>query len=395
MGLSPPSWLVRALAVVSSLGLSATLFGLLMLLTYLGTLYQVDHGLYAAQRKYFEAFLVFHELGRFTVPLPGAQLLLMILFVNLLAGGVLRMRKGWGQAGILLAHFGMLLLLVGGFISHRYALNGHVTLYEHEYAEVFKSHHAWEIAISRDLGGGTRAEFLIPESDFVGLQGGRIREFRSGALPFTLQLSNYLPNATPRRVGPGPAGRGTVVDGFALHALPAEPSPERNIAGIHAAVLGDPNTPRQPLLLWGLQQHPARVEMDGAEWMLDLRRQQWPLPFRIVLDTFTRELHPRTNMPSTFMSEVSKVENGVAEKARITMNQPLRHGGYTLYQASWGPTDAAPGTPLFGTLAVARNPAERFPMLACIVTTLGMLLHFTLKLRKYLARERKRGACAG
>ena len=43
----------------------------LFLLTLFGTLEQVDHGLYAVQKKYFESFFVVHEFAGVPLPLPG------------------------------------------------------------------------------------------------------------------------------------------------------------------------------------------------------------------------------------------------------------------------------------------------------------------------------------
>ena len=76
---------------LASYGLSCILFVLLLLLTYLGTLYQVEHGLYEAQKKYFESFLLIHDaFGVVPVILPGTYLLLILLFVNLILGAVVR-----------------------------------------------------------------------------------------------------------------------------------------------------------------------------------------------------------------------------------------------------------------------------------------------------------------
>ena len=46
---------------------------LLFVLTFLGTMHQIDNGIYSAQKKYFESFFT---LAAGFVPLPGAQLVL-------------------------------------------------------------------------------------------------------------------------------------------------------------------------------------------------------------------------------------------------------------------------------------------------------------------------------
>ena len=47
--------------LLASYGLSCVLFFLLLVLTLLGTLEQVDHGLFATQKKYFESLYLVHE----------------------------------------------------------------------------------------------------------------------------------------------------------------------------------------------------------------------------------------------------------------------------------------------------------------------------------------------
>ena len=376
--------------LMSSYTLACVLFLLLLAITYLGTLAQVEHGLYAAQQQYFESFFVVHWIhGLVPLPLPGGYLLLCLLFVNTLCGGILRARKGWTKVGSIIMHAGMLLLLFGGFIAYQFGVSGHLTLYEGEQSDVFKSHYDWELAVTRRTPDGEAIEYVFAQEVFEGLRPGSARVLAWEGWPFELMLADYAPNVLPRPAGPAAAPSARVVDGVYLAPQPVERELERNTAGLYAQVqeLGGAT---QDLLLWGLQQAPARVEIEGETWTFDLRRRQWTLPFAIRLDTFTRELHPGTNMPAAFMSDVTKFHKGMEQKVRISMNAPLRHEGYTLYQASWGPQDARPGDPLFSSFAVVRNPADQFPLYACIIITLGMFVHFGIYLWRYLAAETTR-----
>ena len=101
----------------SSLWLSCVLLVLLGLLTWLGTLYQVEHGLFAAQVKYFDSLFLIHQAGPVAIPLPGGTLVMGILFVNLVCGGIVRMRKTKATAGILVTHVGILMLIAAGFVT--------------------------------------------------------------------------------------------------------------------------------------------------------------------------------------------------------------------------------------------------------------------------------------
>ena len=146
----------RALELLSSLGLSCVLLLFLGLLTWLGTLEQVEYGLFDVQKRYFESFFLLHSFGPVTFPLPGANLVLTLLFINLMVGGVLRLRRGAATIGVLTTHLGIALLLVAGFVKMYYSQDGHLTLYPTEQSNEFQSYYRWEIAVS-ELPGRRRA----------------------------------------------------------------------------------------------------------------------------------------------------------------------------------------------------------------------------------------------
>ena len=373
---------VRTVALLSSYGLACAIFLLLLALTYLGTLEQVEHGLFHTQEKFFNSWvLVHHFFGVIPLALPGAYLLLALLFVNLLLGGLLRMRKGWRQAGVLVVHAGILLLLGGSFITFHYAVNGYLRLYPEQTGNVVRSYHEWEVAVTGRGLDGTWREYVVPQAAFAGR--GQQTRWTHPDLPFELAIGGFAPNTRPRpSAGPGGA------EGFQLETLPRDKKQELNVAGLYA-VAHAPDAAPQHVLLWGMQQAPAVVQAGGGDWLLDLRKRQWRLPFSIALQEFTREVYPGTNMPKAFSSRIVCRDGGVEQQALVTMNQPFRHGGYIFYQSSWGPQDAPPGTPLFSVFAVSRNPADQFPLYACVLIALGMTVHFAIRLSRYLARERE------
>ena len=376
--------------VLSSFGLSCTLLILLALLTWLGTLEQVNSGLFQVQEKYFNSFFLVHRVGPISIPLPGANLVLSVLFVNLVVGGIVRMRRGWSVAGVLVIHVGILLLLFSGFVKYYFSNDGHMTLYENERANVFQSYYRWEISISRELGDGRIEEHLVPQGDFLDAIGPRPVTFTSEDLPFDLQVSYYMPNCRPRPKGPMFDVAVPVVDGAFLEARMKSATAEANVAGAHVVVVDRDTGERTEGLLWGRDEYPLVVSIGGDEWAIDLRKERYPLPFTVALDVFTKEEHPRTNMPSVFSSDVTVIEGDASRPVKISMNEPLRDRGFVLYQASWGPSNARPGEPLFSTLSVVRNPADQYPLYACIIIAAGLVIHFSRKLTRYMRAEASR-----
>ncbi len=366
----------KAFRLSASYGLAVVVLLFLLLLTLLGTLEQVDHGLYAARKKYFQSAVLVHEFfGIVPVPLPGVYTLLVVGFVNLLAGGVIRARKGWNQAGILTAHAGVLLLLLGAFVGFEFGERGQLTLYEGEQANSIVSPESWEIAIARAASGAKAREYIVSQDAFAEATRQTPATFRAEGLPFEVILSDYFPNARPR-----PAGDG-------IERLDTSGEVEQNIPALRVVVAHEDSNQSHQKILWGLDETPWRFSLNGEQWLVELRRRTRTLPFYVRLDKFTRELHPGTDIPKTFKSDVTIIGQNGSRQAVISMNEPLRYGGYTFYQASWGPPDAAPGHPLYSSLAVVRNPAEEWPLWACTVICIGLAIHFGRKLAVYLAAE--------
>ncbi|MCY2958962.1 MAG: cytochrome c biogenesis protein ResB [Planctomycetota bacterium] len=375
---------------LSSLWLSCTLLVLLGLLTWLGTLEQVHTGLFEVQRKYFESLFLVHHAGPVPIPLPGATLVLGLLFVNLVLGGIVRIRKTGATAGILVTHVGILMLITAGFVKAYFSEDGQVTLYEGQRANAFESYHHWEIAITEQLPSGELREVVAGQSQFDGAGPGRSALLRSSDLPFEIEVARFIPNCGVLPKGPMVTTTVPVVDGYFLQSRPLETQNEQNVAGAYVALVEKQGATRKEGILWGGSRAPWTVESGGRKYGVELRRERWVMPFTVALEEFTKEDHPRMMMPKSFSSDVTVVEKGSQRPVKISMNEPLRQEGLVLYQASWGPANARPGEPLFSTLAVVRNPADQYPLYSCIVIAVGLLMHFSRKLFKHIRAEAQR-----
>lgn len=139
---------------LASLKLTVALLLLLALLVLGGTAYQAENGLTAAQRDVFAAW--FFPLFGF-IPLPGLLLVGLFLFVNLLAAATFRLRYRWRHAGLILIHYGLLLLIAGGFIMSLGNAECFLTLREGESADVLTL---------ADGRAGARLPFALKLVDF-------------------------------------------------------------------------------------------------------------------------------------------------------------------------------------------------------------------------------------
>ena len=385
----------RLFEFLASYGLACALLFLFLLLVLFGTLEQVNEGLFQVQNRYFASMFLIHwiRLGAVSLPLPlvGGYPLMVLLFVNLTLGAIIRAPKSWRHPGMLIAHGGIIFLCLAAGVTFWASEGGHMTLYEHDSSAYYDDYYQWEVAIT-ELGktGGART-FSITDEQLKGMDASETRSFKTPELPFTLELSNWMPNSNVRQLAP--MLKETGFDGVHMESVPVEKEAEKNLAGATAKVIpNDGSTPLQSYL-WGFSVGPWAVKVGDNQYGITLRHVRRPLPFTITLEKFIRDLHPRTMMAANFESVVTKTEDNSSRKINIRMNEPLRYKGYTFFQASWGPQDARPGDPLFSTFAVVRNPADQWPKYACYVIGLGLLIHFAQKLGGYIrAQNRRRSA---
>src|ERR1044072_9241274 len=110
----------RFLKIIESLRLTVVLLGLAVVLVFIGTLAQVDQGLYQAQARYFKSFFIYWTPrgGHFSIPVfPGGYLIGTVLLINLLAAHISRFKYTKKKVGILMVHAGLILLLLGQLLT--------------------------------------------------------------------------------------------------------------------------------------------------------------------------------------------------------------------------------------------------------------------------------------
>ncbi len=374
----------QVIGVFGSFGMVCIILLLLLLLTFLGTLEQQYSTLYEVQKRYFESLFVTGTPLR--VPLPGAYLLLSVLALNLLVGGMLRMRRSWSRAGVFIIHIGIAMLLVAGFVEWRTSQKGQLRVLEGSSGDSFLSSQEWDVVVTEHKADGSARQYTIPNDRLRALEPGAEARMVSDELPFDVILSGYLPNCSPRPVDDGFI-QGIVVEGFVLQPKPGpDTEGSDDFPGV-ACVIEEDSGQRQVGLLWGRQRVPWALQIDGRTWEVDLRRREWDLPFTIRLTDFTKEEHPGITRAAKYYSDVVYIENGVEQNIRISMNEPLRRQGYTVYQSGFQPTGTGPDDPFFSSFSVVLNPTDQVPKWACWVIALGLLVHFIPMLTKHIKAQ--------
>ena len=332
-----------------SFGLAAVLLIMLFFLTLAGTLENnFGTNLYMVQKKYYDSIIGFHGIEVFgfyaRIPFPGGMLLMGLLCINLLVGGMMRMRRSWSLVGVYIAHVGILFMLIAGLVRFLAAEEGSMTLSNDDIANksgnYSESYYDWEIAISEKLDdNGKVREYIIP-TDLLRLRPRDQRTFKREGLPFELTVRGYLSNSKPVRASDGSEG---VVDGVALVPLePPRTEQSRAIPGAYVS-LKDSNGQTRDTVLWGNQRAGWVTRSGGRDYSIDLRRKRNYLPFTIVIEEFTPTFYPGTRMAKSFESKVERIDDGRSqgEKVLISMNQPMRTNNFVVYQSEVGAAECA------------------------------------------------------
>jgi len=387
MSAPPTSIPARIFAIFASYGLAIIVLSFLLLITFLGTLSQKDMGLLDSQRIYFDSWFLLHDLkiGSIVlpIPLPGGGLLMVLLFINMLCGAVIRIRKGWRTIGVLISHVAIMFMLAAGFVSFLYKTEGAMPLFEGQASDQYQSYHERIIEVRRfDASGkGDETAMVIPMKHFADLSPGKARDFFAKDLPFEIQVTGYQRNANIVQAEDGQAG---AIDGYRIQAVKLAKEDEANVTAAEITVKLKEGPP-QKAILWEGALAPYSVKVGDNVYTIAMARMKWKLPFAIRLEDFQRELHPGTMKAKKYTSHVTKITDGKEEPKVVTMNVPVRDQGFVVYQASFS-TGTSGEQSVF---TVASNPSDQWPLWSCVAVGFGLTLHFLMHLIRFLSRALK------
>ncbi len=387
----------RIIDALASFKLTIFVLAGMFVLTWIGTIVQeTTMSLYETQKVYFDSWFVIQPvpgLDGINVPLPGGVLLMTLLSVNLLVGGILRLRRQLSRIGILITHIGIAMLMASGLVSLMVAEHGLLGAYEGDEAVEYADAHHLEVVAFEVLDDGYVKEYLLPGDEFIGLRTGEKVTMRHPDLPFELDVHDFILNASPRRKGPMFNVSVPVVEGYYLHQRePAIGSREVNLSGCYATARVDGKAP-QTGILWATDNKPVRetdpwtFEADGKQWGVKLRKEVRELPFKIRVDDFDMAFHPGTRRPEFFQSDITIWDGDAEATQRIEMNKPLRKSGHILFQTNWGPQNDPHATKHYTVFEIVTNPADQWPAWSCYVIAIGLLIHFSRMLFRYVRTE--------
>jgi len=430
-----PLWR-KALSPLSSLRLTVVLLAFSVLVVFFGTLAQTEDGLYLAQNRYFRSwFSTWSPLTEgwrwIVIPLPGGYLLGTLLLTNLVAAHATRFKFTWKKSGILLSHLGVVLLLVGQLFTDMLARESRMTFSEGEWRNYSEDFTASELAILSDAPDNGMAEVVaIPEGR---LRAGEI--IRQERLPFTVRVSQWLPNSepifrAPRATNGPPQSSSPVSKRFDfISVAETHKMDEKNIPTVLIELMdtggkslgswalsvwsGDPAMAKSARTSWyrrfnrgdtsgddsqarmmagqlhAFLTEDQTVTVNNRTYTLALRPRRYYQPFTLQLLKTTHEVYRGTDIPKNFQSRVliDHPARGERREVNIYMNNPLRHGGLTYFQYQMG-RDEFFSTPVaHSVLQVVQNPSWLTPYIGCALVAGGLLVQFGIHLVQFVRRR--------
>ena len=193
--------------------------------------------------------------------------MIVVLSFNMFLGGIVRARKGWRKAGVLVSHFAILFMLVAGAVSSVYKEEGNMRVLQGEksdYAQKLFKHDIEVFAFDEEGGREEPAIIRSKSIKALGKEGELEASFEK--FDFKLEIDRYLPyselaldSLTTQR-----PNNEEVVDGFFLVKVEKDTkTEERNMPGCYVSIKDENDDLIQRLVLWAGNPYPVTLIMRG------------------------------------------------------------------------------------------------------------------------------------
>ncbi len=374
----------------TSLRLTVALLLLSMILVFIATLDQVNLGVWAVQTKYFRSLFVMARVPGTDLPVPvfpGGYLIGGLLLLNLVAAHAYRFRVTWTKSGLWLTHFGLILLLLGELFTGLWQQESLMRLDQGETKAYSESYLQTELAVIDTTDAKYDDVVAMPT---VALE--KTGSIQHPKLPFTLRPVLFYPNSNlVMRTQVPNAAPSSADQGFGpqLVVMPQRITYKQDEQNMPSAFieLAGPDGRIGTWLVSTLLAEPQSFTLQDRTFELMLRPTRHYHPFSITLLRFSHDRYPGTDIPKNFSSRIrlQTPDSRVDREVLIYMNNPLRYGGLTFYQAGFEKNDQT------SILQVVRNPSWQLPYVSCALMGLGLMIQFGIHLTGFI---RKRTAAA-
>lgn len=136
--------------------------------------------------------------------------------------------------------------------------------------------------------------------------------------------------------------------------------------------------------IWLTHNQTQEFKLNDTVYSIYYGAKSIEMPFNLYLKKFEKVDYPGTQTPKSFKSTV--LADGIKDDVVISMNEPLKHQGFTLYQASYILQD---GTAPASVFSVNKDPGRPIKYLGSIILSLGIII-FTVMRSGFYKKLKKR-----
>jgi len=282
-----------------------------------------------------------------------------------------------------LVHLGLIILFAGEFVAGMMQVDTNLSIEVGQTVNYVSSYKTMELALVDVTDPAYDDVHSIPESLLS-----KNRPIPVPGTPVTLSVKKFFPNAELANLPAGQTSLATAGVGPGVQVVErptATADGEVNQVSAFVEVLAGGRS----LGVWLVSNAlgaPQGFVHEGRAYTLSMRLLRQYLPYAFTLKQFRHDVYPGTDIPKNFSSLVQVVNPSRKESREVLifMNQPLRYEGKTFYQASFGKNDT------LSVLSVVENPGWLLPYVSCVLVSLGLLVHFTIVLRRSLKRRQEK-----
>lgn len=143
------------------------------------------------------------------------------------------------------------------------------------------------------------------------------------------------------------------------------------------------------MIRWLALNDMIKIFGEKSAYLFGYQNRRLDLGFNIHLNQFDVIHYEGTSKAKEYASQVSIGPVGEAlppgaENLQISMNKPLKHNGYTVYQASFS-TDEMTGKPNASVFSINRDPGRMVKYMGSLVLSLGIVWLFYQRRKKATA----------
>jgi hypothetical protein len=366
---------------LTSLKLTVFCLACAMILVFVGTLDQVNIGVYEAENRYFKSFFLYFTLPGSVLRIPwfpGGYLVGGLLLLNLIAAHLARFRFSWKKAGILVLHSGVILLLLGQLFTSLFQVESQLRLNQGETKNYSVSYYHDELAVIDTSSPDFDQVFSIPDSQLY--KGHKVRlpvdslevDINEYFTNSVLVAPDRLPSSNDPHLQIGPMA-------VSVRRERTYKEDERNLPSAAVSVWNGGSKVGSWNLTAGFAR-PAEFQAGGKNYQIVLRPKRLYKPFAIQLVQFSHDRYAGTDIPKNFSSRVRLLDPSHHEdrETLIYMNNPLRYEGMSFYQSGFDNNDTTT------ILQVVQNPSWLIPYISCALIALGMLIQFGMHLISFV-----------